>query len=172
MSQAMIWILLQACQEKPITVPGGSNTQSSSGDTVGSNSIDCPEQWIQDDLGFWYDPVACVVWSPLSPELTWHEAVSASEASDGGCDQFCDIEPEYDYCADLDLANLYWKTPSIDQLKDLTIRQPPFNDIDYDLWSRTSDPVDQLAWTANAEQAGMEISLYKTSGARVRCVAE
>ena len=172
MSQVIISILLFSCQEKCINVPGGTNSQTSEDDSSDPNSIDCPDQWSQNDDGMWYDPVACVAWSPLSPSQTWHESVSPTEASEGGCDQFCDLEETLNYCASLELGGLNWKTPTIDQLKDLTTRQPPFTDLDFDLWSKNSDPVDELAWTANIEQAGMEISLYKTSEAYVRCLAE
>ena len=168
MSQVIISILLFSCQEKGINVPG----QSTEGDGSSSNSIECPGEWSTDEDGIWYDPATCVAWSPLSPAITWHETVSASEARDGGCDQFCDQDTEQDYCANLDLGRLSWKTPSIDQLKDLTTRQPPFENTDYDLWSKSSDPVDELAWTANIEQSGMEISFYKTSEAYARCIAE
>lgn len=172
MSQVIISILLFSCQEKGINVPGGTNSQSPEDDHSSSNSMECPDGWTNNEEGIWYDPVACVAWSSLSPAVTWHEAVSSSEAQDGGCDQFCDLDTEKDYCADLDLGMMDWKTPTIDQLKDLTTRQPPFENVDFDLWSRSSDPVDELAWTANIEQAGMEISLYKTSEAYVRCIAE
>lgn len=172
MSQVIISILLFSCEEKGLNVPGGSNTQSSLEEGSSSNSFECPEQWAQDVEGAFYDPVACVAWSSISSELTWHETVNSAEASDGGCDQFCDLDEVSDYCANLEQSGLQWRTPTIDQLKDLTTRQPPFEDTDYDLWSRTSDPVDELAWTANIEQAGMEISLYKTSKAHVRCIAE
>jgi len=172
MSQVIISILLLSCQEKGFNVPGGTNSQSTEDDSSSSNSVDCPERWEQSEEGIWYDPVACVAWSPLSPTVTWHETVSAEEARDGGCDQFCDLDTDQDYCANLDLGGRNWSTPTIDQLKDLTTRQPPFENVDYDLWSRDSDPVDELAWTANVEQAGMEISLYKTSEAHVRCVAD
>ena len=172
MSQVIIWILMSGCQEKGIQVPGGTNSQPSSEDTSNTNSIDCTEQWEHDADGVWHDPVLCGVWSPLSPELTWHQAISSSEATDGGCDQFCDLDTAQNYCADLQLGGFSWKTPTIAQLKDLTTRQPPFANTDYDLWSRTSDPVDELAWTSNIEQPGMDISLYKTSMAYVRCVAE
>lgn len=171
MRQIFIFILLLSCEEKDLNVPGGTSTQSQE-EAASSNSFDCPEQWGQDDEGTYFDPVACVAWSALSPELTWHETVSVTEANDGGCDQFCDLDEVSDYCANLEQSGLQWKTPTIDQLKGLTTRQPPFDDADYDLWSRTSDPVDELAWTANIEQAGMEISLYKTSQAYVRCIAE
>ena len=34
------------------------------------------------------------VLSPLTPTVTWHETVNSSEARDGGCDQFCDLDEE------------------------------------------------------------------------------
>jgi|GEM_PF-2876167 len=171
MSQ-VIWFILFGCQEKAINVPGGTNNQNPQDTTTPSNDVDCGDQWEQDENGIWFDPVACAAWSPLSSAKTWHQVVSSSEAENGGCDEFCDVEPDLNYCADLDLGGFSWKTPTIDQLKDIVTRQPPFESLDHDLWSRDSDPIDEMAWTANADQPGMEVSLYKTSEAYVRCIAE
>ena len=101
MSQVIISILLLSCQEKGFNVPGGTNSQSTEEDSSSPNSIDCAEQWEQSDEGVWYDPVTCVAWSTLSDAITWHETVSASEARDGGCDQFCDLDEDQDYCHDV-----------------------------------------------------------------------
>ena len=176
MSQ-VIWFIFFGCQEKAINVPGGTNSQAQDNstedeNTTTNNEIECPERWEEDENGVWIDPVNCSAWSPLSPATNWHEVVSNNEAEAGGCDEFCDAEPDINYCAQLDIAGLSWRTPSIDQLKDIVNRQPPFVEIDYDLWSRDSDPVDEMAWTANAYQPGMEVSIYKTSQAYVRCIAQ
>ena len=177
MSQ-VIWFILFGCQEKAINVPGGTNNQNQDSnttneeETANNNDLECPDRWETNENGIWVDPVTCSAWSPLSSAQTWHEVVSSDEANTGGCNDFCDAEPAINYCSQLDLGGLSWKTPSIEQLKDIVIRQPPFDNLDYDLWSLDSDPVDEMAWTVNAEQPGMEISLYKTSQAYVRCIAQ
>ena len=165
-----ISIILYACGEKPIQVPGGTQNQNTN--TENTEQVECAESWEQAEEGYWLDPTACVAWSPLSDTLNWFEAVSSSEASTGGCDQICDLDEAVNYCADLSLGGLSWRTPSIAELKDVTTRNPPFSNLDADLWSRDSDPLDELAWTANAEQPGMEISLDKTGLANVRCIAD
>ena len=163
---------LQACGEKSLNVPGGSQNQSTTTTDTSTTQQDCAQEWTQASSGYWSDPIACVAWSSVSPELTWHEAVNPSEASAGGCDQTCDLEESINFCSELQEGDLTWRTPTISELKDLTTRNPPFENIDADLWSRDSDPIDTLAWTANVAQAGMEISLDKQGLAYVRCIAD
>ena len=114
----------------------------------------------------------CASWSPMSTAMNWFSAVSPGEATNGGCDNYCDDEPNENYCEDLSLGGLSWRLPTIAEIEDLAVRNPPFENPDGDLWSVTSDNMDQMAWTANIEQPGMSVLLQKDATANVRCIAD
>ena len=164
--------------EKDIESPTGSNTVSdgsgSNDNNSSSNNINCPTSWTQEDSGAWLDPdpVVCAAWSPLSDYLSWYEAVSPSDASNGGCNGDCDEEPNVNYCQDLSTGSYSWRTPTINELQELAQSGIlPFDELDVELWSASSDNQDSLAWIINLDQAGMEISIQKTDEAKVRCIA-
>ena len=169
----IIMMFLIGCEEKnEFNVPGaGNNTSNNDTDdsSNGSNQINCPSDW-ENDGGIWLDP-NCVAWSPMERGLTWHQAITPSEATSGGCDTTCDEEPDDNYCAELDLGGYSWALPTINEVEDLAIRQPPFEELEGDLWSTSSDSMDQMAWTANIDQPGMSVLLEKSSSADVRCIA-
>ena len=170
MSQAIFLILLFSCAEKELPSSSRGDTADPEGPV---DTVDCSDQWYEGEDGVWYDPIACVAWSPASQALTWYEAVSASEADSGGCDTNCDVDPENDYCANLNLGGIgHWRVPRISEIEDLATRQPPFDSIMHDLWSIDSDSMDNLAWTANIDQPGMSVLLEKNSEANVRCIAD
>ena len=171
MSQAIILILLTACGETKLPAQRQNDGEEPSSEP--SDEIDCVEQWSEGEDGIWYDPVNCGAWSPVSDPLSWHEAVNPSEADSGGCDSNCDEEPNINYCEQLSLGGVSnWRVPIISELEDLAIRQSPFVDILDDLWSLSSDSIDNLAWTANLDQPGMSVLLEKDSQAHVRCIAD
>jgi hypothetical protein len=137
-----------------------------------TDAVECPDQWEQEgDL--WIDPILCAAWSPASSDrFTWHEAVSTQEAAEGGCNQFCDADLSTDYCAQLTLGGIdTWRVPNIDELGDLSRRVVPFADPVGFLWTIDSDSMDQLAWTADLSEAGMEALQDKSNPIEVRCLA-
>ena len=143
-------LFLFSCGEKDeFNVPGnnGSHDQNHS-----SNDIDCPISWEQSN-GVWIDPNLCAAWSSKSDPLTWSEAAS--------------------FCSSLTEGNIeYWSIPSLSDLEDMSIRNPPFEDKDGDLWSTEEDPNSGLIWTVNLAQPGMTILLESSSQAHVRCIAK
>ena len=163
-------IFLLGCENKEgFDVPGnGTNTPGNGSDN--GNQVDCPESW-QQDGDVWLDP-ACAAWSPMVNGLDWHEAINPSQATTGGCNTYCDEEPDLNYCEDLDLAGYSWRLPTINELENLAMAYPPFDDAEGDLWSISSDAMDQMAWTANIDQPGMSVLLDKTASASVRCIAK
>ena len=173
----LTWTLLAciSCSEEPKDPAetdngedGGSDLQEETADNV-----DCPDQWEQDGE-IWIDPILCAAWSPLSEDrLTWHETVSAQEAELGGCINSCDAETETNHCADLELGGLdTWRVPTIDELGELSRRDAPFEELIGYLWTIDSDLVDDLAWTVDLSEAGMEVVQAKTNPNFVRCVAD
>ena len=60
---------------------------------------------------------------------------------------------------------------ALDDLEDMSLRLPPFEDKEGDLWSTDSDPNSGLIWTINLNQPGMSILLGPDSEAYVRCIA-
>ena len=169
-------IVIAACNgEEKISSPTSSNNNSSNSNAEGSsdNQIACPEQWQQESSGAWIDPVSCAAWSPVSDSLTWHETVSSAEASNSGCNSNCDQAPNVNYCQSLDLGGYSWETPSLDDLEALAEGGIlPFNELDVELWTATSDSQDTLALIINLAQPGMIVSIQKTDQAKVRCMAK
>jgi len=164
-----LWIgaLLLACggEDGPVN----ANTRTDGSTPHGSGS-DCSGSWAEVSGGL-VDPVTCLAWSDASAQMSWYAAVSSAEAEDGGCSTHCDEDSSSDYCADLS-GGFPWTVPTVEQLAELALRDPPFDDLSGDLWSRTSDDTfDELAWTVQLDQAGQEITLGKDSTLAVRCVA-
>lgn len=171
-----------SCTDKDeISVPGGSSTIQQGNNENNDNSPNtCPDEWTLQN-GTYIDPVNCLTWSPLEKEIDWYEAVNPEQATEGGCTENCD-KSDRNYCADLNFGNISsWRLPSIDELEDISMRSPPFEDpmneldtegLDADLWSYNSDAFDGLALTVNLAQAGFFIALEKDTLAAVRCVAD
>ena len=171
MSQAILLILLAACSEKEL--PNNRSNNGDSGNNEPSDEISCPDAWTEGEDGIWLDPFACAAWSPASDTITWHEAVSSAEATQGGCDSVCDEDTASNYCSDLTIGGYSnWRVPDIAEIESLATREPPFESIIHDLWSLNSDSMDNLAWTANIDQPGMSVLLEKSSAANVRCIAD
>ena len=175
MRHPLFWLALCSisCTDKDdISVPGGTSTVPPGGNNDnGTSSFNCPSEWTEQD-GYAIDPVTCLAWSPIERDIDWYEAVNPSQANSGGCSDHCDNN-DINYCADLTLGGISsWRLPSFDELKDLSLRSPPLEDLDGDLWSYTSDAQDGTAWTVNLFQSGMFFTLEKDSLAAARCVAE
>ena len=152
-------------------IPGGGSSHDSAGDSATTGDCSYTE-WTQTGE-VQVDPLSCIAWGPISETMDWYEAVSPTEAIAGGCTSHCDDDGE-GYCEDMGeidgLAGA-WALPSIADLEALALRDAPFEELSGDLWSRTSDEnMNQLAWTADLSQPGMEIILDKGSGAKVRCI--
>ncbi|MGC6509072.1 MAG: DUF1566 domain-containing protein [Myxococcota bacterium] len=173
---------LISCTDKDeITVPGGSGSpvQENQNDN-GSNAFNCSDGWTEQN-GYFIDPVTCLAWSPLKRDLDWYESVNPNQAASGGCSEYCD-DNDINYCADLTFGSIStWRLPSIDELEELSMRSPPFENhtteqssegLDADLWSYNSDTFDDMAWTVNFAQAGMFFTLEKDTIAAVRCVTD
>ena len=159
------------CQDKDgFNVPGGGNNSANEPSNESNNQRDCPEAWEQQGE-VWLTP-SCAAWSPMVSGFTWHEAINLSQATTGGCNATCDEEPDFNYCADLNLDGYSWRLPTITELENLAMDYPPFTDVEGDLWSISSDSMDQLAWTANVDQPGMSVLLDKSASANVRCIAK
>jgi hypothetical protein len=117
--------------------------------------------------------VTCLAWSPPVADLDWYESVNPAQAQEGGCTENCDKNEDVNHCADLNLGGIdSWKLPSIDQLEDLSLRTPPMDDLDIDIWSYNSDTFDGMALTVNLFQAGMFLALEKDTLAGARCITE
>ncbi|MEC7984768.1 MAG: DUF1566 domain-containing protein [Myxococcota bacterium] len=171
MSQAILLILFTGCGETKLPPNGRSSSETSDSEPV--DVVSCGSEWEEGEEGVWYDPVACVAWSPASDVVTWHEAVDSAEAISGGCSETCDEDDSNNYCVNLSLGGLTnWRVPTISEIENLATRQPPFESILHDLWSINSDSMNNLAWTANLDQPGMSVLLEKNSQAHVRCVAD
>lgn len=159
--------LSAACAEDPVVFPGG-------GDDTGGGGPGCDGSGWQQVGDLFVDPETCLAWTLPSAPMTWHEAVSPSDADDGGCGSTCDEAASPDHCADLAPIEGIdgWRLPALTTLSDLAVRGPPFDDLAGDLWSRTThDAMDALAWTVDLAQPGQELGLDKSSSALVRCVA-
>ena len=166
-------VCLFSCNGKDeISVPGGTSTlPSGNNNNDNSGSFNCPSEWTAQD-GYDIDPVTCLAWSPLEADIDWYEAVNPNQANSGGCSEYCDNN-DINHCADLELGGISsWRLPSIDELEDLSLRSPPLENLDADLWSFNSDTFDGMAWTVNLAQAGMFFTLEKDSLAAARCVAD
>jgi hypothetical protein len=167
--------LMMACSgtDTPY-LPGGGVAKDSGGDSAGSGGP-CPyTEWTA--IGeAWVDPLTCTAWGPQEGSMDWYEAVSPEEAIAGGCSSHCD-EDDSGYCSDMepvDGLDGSWALPSISDLEALALRAGPFEPLSGDLWSRSSDTyMNQLAWTADLDQPGMEVTLDKGSGAKVRCMLQ
>lgn len=170
-------LILSACTDKnDIVVPGGTstapapNTNSDSINNTNSSSFDCPGEWTEQD-GYFIDPVTCLAWTPPVVEIDWYDSVNPAQAQEGGCTENCDKNEDSNYCADLNLGGIdSWKLPSIDELEDLSLRSPPMEDLDIDIWSYNSDAFEGMALTANLFQSGMFFALEKDTLAGARCV--
>ena len=147
------------CGDKDgFNVPSNSNTSNNTNET----SDDCPSSWETIDGG-WLDPKLCLAWSDVSNDLTWYEAISTTESSNDQSDA--------DYCAELSVDGYSnWRVPTVEELRDVSVRNHPFNNTSGDLWSSTKDPASGLVWTVNLDQPGMEVLLNPSDTALVRCV--
>ena len=157
------WLLCNivhfGCGDKDgFNVPSNSNTSND----IDGNSDDCPSSWETIDGG-WLDPKRCLAWSEVSNDLTWYEAISTTESSNDQSDT--------DYCAELNIDGYSnWRVPTVDELRDVSLRNHPFTNTSGDLWSSTKDPASSLVWTVNLDQPGMEVLLNPSDTALVRCV--
>ena len=126
-------------------------------------AIACEPSWTEVD-GIQVDPSTCLGWSSRSTEtMTWHDAVSAAEATGD--------ESEQDYCADLaEGGRDDWRLPDVLTLEKLSTRGPPLEPLDGLLWSATPDTVDTLAWTVELSNPGLSLLLGKDDEAYVRCI--
>jgi hypothetical protein len=127
-------------------------------------SIACEMSWSEVG-GIAVDPVTCLGWSSRSEEpMTWHDAVSAAETTSEDASQT-------DYCADLSEGGRDdWRLPDVETLESLSKRSPPLEPLDGDLWSRSSDTIDELAWTVELSNPGLSLLLGKDDEAYVRCI--
>jgi hypothetical protein len=139
------FLLLNACGEKDgFDVPMTTTTDTE------ESSEDCPSEWTEED-GFWLDPSLCVAWSERSSGVTWNDAKS--------------------YCSSLSAGDRNdWGLPTGAELNDLAIRNPPFSELEGDLWSSTIDSTG-LINTVNLEQPGMTILLDPDAVGFVRCIS-
>lgn len=136
-----LFFLPAGCGEKDSTVENEPASETA--------SLDCPSEWTEDG-SVWLDPSLCIAWSSRSEVLTWEEA--------------------NDYCSSLSESGFTaWKLPTIEQLRDLSVRNHPFTEQEGDLWSSTLDQTG-LVETANLEQPGMTILLDKSAAAFAYCV--
>ena len=151
---------------------GSGDNSSSEPNTTGGTQLECGDTWEEVD-GVWIDPVLCTAWSSKTSSISWHEAISPAEAEGGGCTQFCDQDTVNNYCKDLEEGGYgSWKVPDLETLQDLSTRQPPFDDLQGDLWSSTSDSADELAWSVNLSQPGAPWALGKSDPADLRCILD
>jgi len=148
---SLLILFICACGDKDgFNVPGGNNQNNNDSDNP--SDIECSTSWEQSN-DVWIDPNLCVAWSSKSTAVTWSEAV--------------------EYCANLSEGSINsWTLPSLDDLEDMSLRNPPFTDLDGDLWSTDEDPNSGLVWTVNLSQPGMTILLGKDSTAYARCVSQ
>lgn len=143
-----------------------TSTTEPSDDSV-STGIDCQMSWTEEN-GLWIDPKLCVAWSSKSDWMTWFEAVGSADIP--WANESFD-ESSTNYCADLQEGGLKnWRVPTLTELKDMSIRTPPFEDLADELWTSTMDQGSNLMWTINLEQPGMELLLAPDEMAAVRCV--
>jgi hypothetical protein len=122
------------------------------------------------------DPVACLAFSPRIDDIDWHATVSATEAEDGGCATACD-EDETATCEELGEIDGFsgWRTPTLDELKDLSTSSPPYEGdvLDGELWTReTGGMAAGLAWAIDLGQPGMSVQFDKGIPLSARCVAD
>ena len=148
----LCFLFFSACDDKEdFNVPGNSNPQNGNNDD-NLNDIDCSTSWEQvNDV--WIDPNLCVAWSSKSSEVNWEESVEYCNALSEGA-----------------LEN--WSVPSLEDLEDMSLRNPPFTDLEGDLWTMDEDPNSGLIWTVNLNQPGMTILLGEDSTAYVRCISK
>jgi hypothetical protein len=127
-------------------------------------AVACDTSWSESN-GVSVDPITCLGWSSRSTaQMTWHDAVSAAETSSSDAS-------ETDYCADLSEGGRDdWRLPDVETLEDISRRSPPLEPLDGNLWSTSSDSVDELAWTVELSNPGLALLLGKDSEAYVRCI--
>ena len=172
-SLSFIVVLAAACTGSNTPYIPGSGGSDSTADDTGPSTGSCDfSEWTLVGEA-WVDPLTCMAWGPKTSFMDWFEAVSPTEAIAGGCTSHCD-EDGIGYCEDqaaIPDLNGSWALPSIANLEELALRDAPCDDLTGDLWSRDSDDtMNQLAWTADLTQPGMEVLLNKDSGANVRCM--
>ena len=169
---ALLVLCLGACTGANAPyIPGQGRPHT--GQETGASAGDCAyAEWTQEGEVL-VDPLTCKAWGPKTSSMDWYSAVSPTEAIAGGCSSHCDDDGE-GYCEDMgeiDGLSGDWGLPSIEDLEELALRNAPFTDLSGDLWSLDSDSnMNQLAWTADLTQPGMEVTLGKDSGAYVRCM--
>jgi hypothetical protein len=147
----LVMLIFTACGDKEgFNVPGNNSNQNN----TNPNPLeqDCDDEWVLED-GVWVDPVLCIAWSSKSTTVNWQEA-----------SEYCGSNTE------AGVTN--WIVPSLEELEDMSLRLPPFDDLDGDLWSTDVDSNSGLVWTVNLAQPGMTILLEPGSSSFVRCVGQ
>jgi len=145
----LLILFLVSCGDKDdFDVPSGNNQNNESD----QQDHDCKTSWEQQN-GLWIDPNLCAAWSSKSTLLNWEDALS--------------------YCLSLEEGSITnWQMPSFDDLQDMSLRNPPFEDLDGELWTTFEDTTSGTIKTINLSNAGSTWLIPKNNQAYVRCISK